>query len=69
MDYIQHLIKSGSLKGEENSEMPNQTQSQVTFRTRLWGEFVAGYQVVLATTPEKFSEYCAKFRERWVRGF
>jgi hypothetical protein len=46
----------------------NQTQEQVSFRAKLWKEFVAGYQTVLATAPETFSRYCAKFRERWVRG-
>ena len=46
----------------------NQTPEQVAFRAKLWGEFVAGYHAVLITTPESFSDYCAKFRERWVAG-
>ena len=46
----------------------NQTPEQVAFRAKLWGEFVAGYHTVLITTPESFSDYCAKFRERWVAG-
>jgi hypothetical protein len=41
---------------------------QVAFRAELWRKFIAGYQVVLATNPESFSDYCAKFRERWVAG-
>jgi hypothetical protein len=49
--------------------MPNQTQAQITFRAQLWSKFVSGYQVVLVTAPETFSEYCAAFRERWVRGY
>jgi hypothetical protein len=44
------------------------TQQSVTFRAELWKEFVAGYQIVLATAPETFSNYCAKFRERWIAG-
>ncbi len=49
--------------------MPNQSQAQITFRARLWSEFVANYQVVLISAPETFSAYCEKFRERWVRGY
>ena len=46
----------------------NSTFQQVAFRAQLWREFVAGYQLVLTTAPETFSDYCAKFRERWIAG-
>jgi hypothetical protein len=46
----------------------NQTPEQIAFRAKLWQEFVARYQSELVTSPEKFSEYCEKFRERWVAG-
>ncbi len=68
MDYIQHLVKNTTLKGEEK-DMTNQSQAQITFRSKLWNEFVASYQVVLVSASETFSDYCAKFRERWIRGF
>ncbi len=44
----------------------NPTPEQVAFRAKLWREFVAGYQAVLITAPEAFSDYCTKFRERWI---
>lgn len=44
------------------------TLQQVAFRTELWRKFVAGYQDVLAAHPKYFSDYCAKFRERWIAG-
>jgi hypothetical protein len=46
----------------------NCTNQQVVFRAQLWREFLAEYQVVLATAPETFSDYCTKFRERWIAG-
>jgi hypothetical protein len=46
----------------------NSTFQQVAFRAELWREFVAKYQVVLVTAPESFSDYCAKFRARWIAG-
>lgn len=46
----------------------NSTHAQIQFRAELWRDFVASYQVVLISAPEKFSEYCAKFRERWIGG-
>ena len=46
----------------------NPTPEQVAFRAKLWRNFVAGYQVVLITAPENFSDYCTKFRERWIAG-
>ena len=46
----------------------NQTPEQIAVRAKLWQEFVARYQAELVTSPEKFSEYCEKFRERWVAG-
>lgn len=68
MGYFHRLLPGGTLKLEEK-DMANQTQAQLTYRARLWSEFVAHYQVVLISAPETFSEYCAKFRERWVRGY
>jgi hypothetical protein len=47
---------------------PNQTPEQITFRAKLWKEFVAKYQAELIKSPEKFSEYCEKFRKQWVAG-
>jgi hypothetical protein len=41
---------------------------QVAFCAELWKRFVGEYQAVLATSPETFSDCCAKFRERWVAG-
>ena len=46
----------------------NPTPEQVAFRTELWRKFVAGYQSVLATSPESFSAYCEAFRARWIAG-
>ena len=46
----------------------NSTPAQIQFRAELWRDFVAGYQVVLISGTEKFSDYCAKFRERWIAG-
>lgn len=46
----------------------NQTPEQIAFRAKLWQEFIAKYQSELISSPEKFSEYCEKFRERWVAG-
>jgi hypothetical protein len=36
-------------------------------RTKLWREFVINYQKVLATEPEKFTEYAEKFRNQYLR--
>jgi hypothetical protein len=41
-------------------------QAENEFRASLWKEFVRTYQTVLACSPDTFSEYCRKFRERWV---
>jgi hypothetical protein len=46
----------------------NQTPEQVRFRARLWQEFVAKYEKLLTSDPEKFGKECEKFRERWVAG-
>jgi hypothetical protein len=46
----------------------NQTPEQIAFRAKLWQEFIAKYQTELVQSPKKFSEYCEKFRERWVAG-
>jgi hypothetical protein len=46
----------------------NATLEKVAFRAELLRKFVAGHQSVLATAPETFSDYCAKFRERWIAG-
>jgi hypothetical protein len=48
--------------------MKNSTPAQVIFRANLWKEFVQNYQVVLAVEPERFSDYCSEFRERWIAG-
>ena len=48
------------------SKEEQRIQKSVERRTQLWREFVQNYQVVLITNPEGFSEYCAKFREKWL---
>jgi len=45
---------------------PEQNLTTYNFRAKLWKEFIASYQAVLATSPEAFSKYCEKFRERWL---
>jgi hypothetical protein len=52
----------------DRKEAVNQTPEQIAFRAKLWQEFIAKYQTELVKSPEKFSEYCEKFRERWVAG-
>jgi len=49
-------------------EVMNQTPDQVIFRTKLWADFVARYQVALITDPDGFAAFCATFRERWIAG-
>jgi hypothetical protein len=46
----------------------NSALEQIQFRTALWRDFVASYQVVLISAPEKFSDYCEAFRKRWIMG-
>jgi hypothetical protein len=46
----------------------NATLEQVAFRAELWRKFVAGYQSVLAQSPESFSAYCEVFGARWIAG-
>jgi hypothetical protein len=36
-------------------------------RAKLWREYVADYQKVLAESPEAFSAFCAEFHERYLR--
>jgi len=67
--YVRPIAPQGSIQhagGRENTM--NQTPEQISFRAKLWQEFVAKYQTVLVTSPEKFNEYCENFRERWVSG-
>jgi hypothetical protein len=47
---------------------PEQIQANCAFRAQLWREFLASYQSVLEHSPEKFSDFCAAFRERFVQG-
>jgi hypothetical protein len=47
---------------------PRQTQAQYNFRAQLGREFVAHYQIVLATAPEAFARYCETFRSKWLAG-
>ena len=49
-------------------EPVNPTPQQVAFRADLWRKFVAEYREVLAAALEAFSDYCTKFRERWIAG-
>jgi hypothetical protein len=46
----------------------NSTLEQIQFRAELWRDFVASYQVVLISAPEKFSDHCEAFRKRWIAG-
>jgi len=48
------------------SKAEQRIQQAVERRAELWREFVANYQVVLITNPDGFSDYCAKFREKWL---
>ncbi len=40
-------------------------QADCAIRAKLWQEYVAKYQKVLAESPEAFSAFSAEFRERW----
>ncbi len=42
------------------------TQADCAVRAKLWREYVASYQKVLAESPEAFSAFSAEFRERYV---
>jgi predicted component of type VI protein secretion system len=44
-----------------------QTLAQCATRARLWQEYVANYQKVLAESQEAFSAFSAEFRERYLR--
>jgi hypothetical protein len=44
-----------------------QIQADCAMRTKLWQEYVASYQKVLAESPEAFSAFSAEFRERYLR--
>jgi hypothetical protein len=43
-----------------------QHQDKYSCRAHLWKDFKAEYQMVLATDPDGFSNYCAQFRELWL---
>jgi hypothetical protein len=46
-----------------------QTQAQIAFRAEIWKDFVQNYQrVFIIESQERFSEYCAEFRARWIAG-
>jgi hypothetical protein len=42
-------------------------QADCAVRAKLWQEYVANYQKVLAESPEAFSAFSADFRERYLR--
>lgn len=42
-------------------------QAECAVRAKLWQEYVANYQKVLAGSPEAFSVFSAEFRERYLR--
>jgi hypothetical protein len=42
-------------------------QADCAVRAKLWQEYVATYQKVLAESPEAFSAFSAEFRERYLR--
>jgi hypothetical protein len=44
-----------------------QIQAGCAVRAKLWQEYVASYQRVLAASPEAFSAFSAEFRERYLR--
>jgi hypothetical protein len=41
-------------------------QADCAIRAKLWQEYVANYQKVLAESPEAFSAFSAEFRERYL---
>ena len=43
-------------------------QANCQFRAKLWREFLRDYVRQLDESPETFSEYCAEFRKRFLRG-
>lgn len=43
-----------------------QIQADCAARAKLWQEYVANYQKVLAEAPEAFSAFSAEFRERFL---
>jgi hypothetical protein len=42
-------------------------QADCAIRAKLWQEYVANYQKVLAESPEASSKFSAEFRERYLR--
>src|SRR5256885_15653334 len=67
--YIRSIALGASIQHSVRRERAmNQTPEQIAYRAKLWQEFVAKNQAVLVSSPEKFNEYCEKFRERWIAG-
>jgi hypothetical protein len=50
-----------------SQERYKQTLTECATRAKLWQEYVANYQRVLAESPEAFSAFSAEFRERYLR--
>jgi hypothetical protein len=53
---------------ERAGEQPPTTPEAIAFRASLWRDFLASYQRIFITDPDRFSEYCAAFRGRWIAG-
>jgi hypothetical protein len=51
----------------KNDSRCEKIQADCALRAKLWQEYVASYQKVLAESPEEFSTFCAEFRERYLR--
>lgn len=35
-------------------------------RKQMWNDFIATYQRVMIETPEKFEQFCADFRAKYL---
>ena len=51
---------------KKNDSRCEKIQADCAIRAKLWQEYVATYQKVLAEPPETFSAFSAEFRERFL---
>jgi hypothetical protein len=58
-----HLDREPDVKNDSRCE---KIQADCAARTKLWQEYVANYQKMLAGSPEAFSAFSAEFRERYL---
>ena len=52
---------------KKNESRYEAIKADCAIRAKLWQEYVANYQKVLAESPEAFSVYSAELRERYLR--